>query len=125
MIREHVKNKLSKKNENWEEFNKHLNNSVAGNNGFMGFFFNSQEITPALKPDTYRFNKENERIDNFDREEIEVRAVIEGQMIAKRVHAENIGLKWPLKRIIVTGIILIQLRQMSINLNNISRRSVY
>jgi len=39
----------------------------------------------------YRFNKSGERAARFASAEAEVRALIEGQAMAKRAHAERLG----------------------------------
>lgn len=57
----------------------------------LGLYFNVKEIIPALLG-TYRFNKSGERIKKFNSLEVEVRALVEGQFIAKRAYAEDIGL---------------------------------
>lgn len=56
----------------------------------MGFYFATQEINPYLQGD-YRFNKAGEKVLKFTSLEVEVRALIEGQFIAKRAHVEDIG----------------------------------
>lgn len=58
----------------------------------MGLYFDEQEIIPFLMGD-YRFNKAGERVTKFTSLEVEVRALIEGQFIAKRAYAEDIGFK--------------------------------
>lgn len=58
----------------------------------MGLYFDEQEIIPFLTGD-YRFNKAGERVTKFTSLEVEVRALIEGQFIAKRAYAEDIGFK--------------------------------
>lgn len=58
----------------------------------MGLYFDEQEIIPFLIGD-YRFNKAGERVTKFTSLEVEVRALIEGQFIAKRAYAEDIGFK--------------------------------
>lgn len=56
----------------------------------MGLYFDTQEILPFLNGD-HRFNKANDKINKFSSLEVEVRALIEGQFIAKRAYAEDIG----------------------------------
>ena len=48
-----------------------------------------QEITPHAVG-VHRFNSDDKRVDSFP-DETEIRAVIEGQFIAKQVHAEKLG----------------------------------
>lgn len=58
---------------------------------FLALYYDKQEIIPFLYGD-YRYNKVGERIMKFSSLEVEVRALIEGQFIAKRAHAEDFGL---------------------------------
>ena len=55
-------------------------------------YYHLREIIPDLQG-SFRFNKGDESVSRFTSREVEVRALIEGQFIAKRVHAENLGLK--------------------------------
>ena len=59
-----------------------------------GMYYTLPEITPAVKVNgEYRFNKANDRIlGKFAGPELEARALIEGQFMAKRIHAEKMGL---------------------------------
>ena len=56
-------------------------------------YYTLPEITPAIKlARDYRFNKANDRISGkFAGPELEARALIEGQFMAKRIHAEMMG----------------------------------
>ncbi|XP_067871235.1 xylulose kinase isoform X1 [Heterodontus francisci] len=86
----------------WDEFAKALKATCPGNNGNLGFYFDVMEITPAVVG-IHRFNAENCKVSEFPKE-VEVRAVIEGQMLAKRAYAEKLGFK-VLKgtRVLATG----------------------
>lgn len=57
---------------------------------FAGLYYDIQEILPFLNGD-HRFNKANDKVSKFSSLEVEVRALIEGQFIAKRVYAEDMG----------------------------------
>lgn len=57
---------------------------------FAGFFFDVQEIIPFVRGD-FRFDPQNNPIKKFPSPENEIRAIIEGQFIAKRAHAESLG----------------------------------
>lgn len=86
----------------WQLFNDILESTPRGNFGNIGMFFDLMEILPAIVGD-YRFNKNNELIQRFSKE-VEVRALVEGQFLAKRVHAEDFGFKIDSSaRIIATG----------------------
>lgn len=56
----------------------------------VGFFFDEQEIIPFVRGD-FRFDPQNNPIKKFPSPENEIRAMIEGQFIAKRAHAESLG----------------------------------
>ncbi|XP_010223547.1 PREDICTED: xylulose kinase-like, partial [Tinamus guttatus] len=75
----------------WDEFSKALTSTVAGNNGNLGFYFDVMEITPEAVG-IHRFNRDNQKVSNFPKE-VEIRALIEGQFMAKRIHAEKLGYK--------------------------------
>ncbi|CAG7732331.1 unnamed protein product [Allacma fusca] len=88
----------------WDIFNQLLDSTPRGNFGNIGFFFDLQEIIPKIKAGDHCFNKENSRLPRFTSKEVEVRALIEGQFLAKRVYAERIGCKIkPETRILATG----------------------
>ncbi|CAG2056155.1 unnamed protein product [Timema podura] len=87
----------------WELFNELLDSTPRGNFGNMGLYFDVQEIIPFVKGD-HRFNKANDRVHRFTSMEVEVRALVEGQFLAKRAHAEDLGFNIEAgSRIIATG----------------------
>ena len=57
-------------------------------------YYTLPEITPAIKASgEFRFNKLNDRLNGkFAGPELEARALIEGQFMAKRIHAVKMGL---------------------------------
>ena len=73
----------------WDDFNKALQNTPSGNNGNIGVYFIDQEIIPNARG-IYRWNSDDEVVDSFS-PDTEVRAMIEGQFIAKKIHAEKLG----------------------------------
>uniref|UniRef100_A0A663M5A0 Xylulose kinase n=1 Tax=Athene cunicularia TaxID=194338 RepID=A0A663M5A0_ATHCN len=85
----------------WDEFSKALSSTVAGNNGNLGFYFDVMEITPEAVG-IHRFNGDNQKVSDFPKE-VEIRALIEGQFMAKRIHAEKLGYKVSKTRILATG----------------------
>ncbi|XP_029864515.1 xylulose kinase isoform X4 [Aquila chrysaetos chrysaetos] len=86
----------------WDEFSKALSSTVAGNNGNLGFYFDVMEIIPEAVG-IHRFNRDNQKVSDFPKE-VEIRALIEGQFMAKRIHAEKLGYKvMPRTRILATG----------------------
>ncbi|XP_039093150.1 xylulose kinase isoform X4 [Hyaena hyaena] len=67
-----------------------------------GFYFDVMEITPEIIG-RHRFSAENRKVPAFPRE-VEVRALIEGQFMAKRIHAEGLGYRvMPKTKILATG----------------------
>ncbi|XP_068209917.1 xylulose kinase-like [Palaemon carinicauda] len=74
----------------WDIFNQLLDMTPRGNFGNIGMYYHKREITPELEG-IYRFNKADEAVSRYTSREVEVRALVEGQFVAKRVHAENLG----------------------------------
>ena len=58
---------------------------------FLGMYFDHPEITPAGVAGDFRFSKGDERVARFASKEAEARSLIEGQFMAKRIHAEDLG----------------------------------
>ena len=54
-------------------------------------YFDHPEIVPSNVQGDFRFNKNGEHVARFASVEAEVRALIEGQFMAKRIHAEDFG----------------------------------
>ncbi|XP_025022501.1 xylulose kinase isoform X4 [Python bivittatus] len=75
----------------WEEFSKALVSTAAGNGGNVGFYFDVMEITPEAVG-IHRFDTHKVQTPTFPKE-VEIRALIEGQFMAKRIHAEKLGYK--------------------------------
>jgi len=88
----------------WDIFNELIDSTTRGNFGNIGMYFDHPEIVPDGLLGDYRFNKSDEPAIRFAGNETEVRALIEGQMMAKRIHAERMGFNLtPQTRILVTG----------------------
>ncbi|XP_064133568.1 xylulose kinase isoform X1 [Loxodonta africana] len=86
----------------WSEFSKALLATEMGNGGNLGFYFDVMEITPEIIG-RHRFNAENCEVSAFPRD-VEIRALIEGQFMAKRIHAEGLGYRvMPKTKILATG----------------------
>ncbi|XP_058144763.1 xylulose kinase isoform X6 [Dasypus novemcinctus] len=73
----------------WGEFSRALRSTQMGNGGNLGFYFDVMEITPEATG-RHRFNAEGHEVSAFPRD-VEVRALVEGQFMAKRLHAEGLG----------------------------------
>jgi xylulokinase len=101
LTRERLRNHYA--NESWDHFNILLERTPRGNFGYLGLYYDEQEIIPWIQGD-YRFDKNDGPLDRFPSREIEVKALIEGQFIAKRAHAQQLGYTIDAKtRIIATG----------------------
>jgi len=88
----------------WSMFDELLNSTTRGNYGNLGMYFDHPEIVPDGLLGDFRFNKSDEAVSRFASNETEVRALVEGQLLAKRLHAEKIGFKiTDDTRILVTG----------------------
>lgn len=97
--RESIMNKCAG---SWEKFEEMFKLTTMGNNGNFGLYFGQVEVQPLVKG-TFRYNDKNEKVDSFT-PEIEVRAILEGQMVARRVYSEMRGMKiTPQMRLIATG----------------------
>jgi xylulokinase len=89
-------------NGTWEEFNRLLDKTEPGNGGNIGIYFQEPEITPAGQG-LFRWDGSGTSVPTFP-SEVEVRAIVEGQFMAKRVHACRLGYKMtPSSRLLATG----------------------
>eukprot|EP00931_Biecheleriopsis_adriatica_P076974 TRINITY_DN50621_c0_g1_i1.p1 TRINITY_DN50621_c0_g1~~TRINITY_DN50621_c0_g1_i1.p1 ORF type:complete len:561 (-),score=132.82 TRINITY_DN50621_c0_g1_i1:25-1707(-) len=89
----------------WERWGNMLSERPVGNNGAVGFYYMSPEITPTTGDQlgVWRFNAAGEAVETFD-DPTEVRAVLEGKFLAMRAFAQGIGTDpAEVKRIIATG----------------------
>ena len=87
LVRESIRDKCS--DGSWKNFEHSLKSTEPGNDGNIGIYFHETEITPFAQG-IYRFNKDDVEMECFTNDK-EVRALIEGQFLAKRVHAEVLG----------------------------------
>ncbi|XP_054281168.1 xylulose kinase-like [Macrosteles quadrilineatus] len=87
LTRERIRNFVAEKS--WERFSSLLNSTPRGNFGNFGLYYDAQEIIPFVQGD-FRWDKSNSSVTKFT-PETEVRALLEGQFIAKRAHAEDLG----------------------------------
>ncbi|KAK9270997.1 hypothetical protein L1049_026585 [Liquidambar formosana] len=111
LTREDVRNRCAEKS--WEVFNKFLQQTPPLNGGKIGFYYKEHEILPPLPVGFHRYVLKNftgsglDGLDELEAQEFdppsEVRALIEGQFLSMRAHAERFGMPSPPKRIIATG----------------------
>jgi len=100
LTREHIRNKAA--NGSWTQFTSSLTQTSPGNNGNIGIYWLEAEITPTtLKPGFYRFDSKDLKQSSF-RNDTEIRAIVEGQFLSLRYHAQTLGLTSP-KRIVCSG----------------------
>ncbi|XP_017055525.1 xylulose kinase [Drosophila ficusphila] len=96
---------------NWDKFNEYLDSTPRGNFGNMAVHFNDLEIIPKaqgilrwskeIKPDSPEAAK---GVVKFSSPQIEIRALVEGQMLHHRAVAEDLGYRFgPETKILVTG----------------------
>ncbi|OIT34897.1 PREDICTED: xylulose kinase-like [Nicotiana attenuata] len=111
LAREDIRNHYAEKS--WDVFNKYLQQTPPLNGGRLGFYYKDFEILPPLPVGFHRYILENftgDSLDGIKEHEVqgfdsasEVRAIVEGQFLSKRAHAERFGMPSPPKRIIATG----------------------
>ncbi|XP_076324637.1 xylulose kinase isoform X2 [Tachypleus tridentatus] len=87
LTRERIRNECA--DGSWELFSELLESTPRGNFGNIGMYFDLIEIIPTVYGD-HHFNKNGEEVSRFSKE-VEVRALIEGQFLAKRLHSEKLG----------------------------------
>lgn len=104
--------KKAEANDSWEIFSELLVSAPRGNNGFMAIHYLSQEILPNvaagtlrwLPNDTYENYKERPEFIQFPTQQIEIRALIEGQMLNRKAFAMDMGFNFGENtKIIATG----------------------
>eukprot|EP00268_Persea_americana_P003752 TRINITY_DN11144_c0_g1_i10.p1 TRINITY_DN11144_c0_g1~~TRINITY_DN11144_c0_g1_i10.p1 ORF type:complete len:562 (-),score=116.97 TRINITY_DN11144_c0_g1_i10:167-1852(-) len=111
LTREDVRNRCAE--QSWDIFNKFMEETSPLNGGKLGFYYREHEILPPLPAGCHRFvlgNFTDDSIDELKAHEVhefddppEVRAIIEGQLLSMRAHAERFGMPSPPKQIIATG----------------------
>lgn len=111
LTREDVRNCFADKS--WEVFDKFLQQTPPLNGGKLGFYYKEHEILPPLPVGFHRFVLEGfdgNSVDGLKEQEVpefdpssEVRALVEGQLLSMRAHAERFGMPTPPTRMIATG----------------------
>ncbi|KAJ0177628.1 hypothetical protein K1T71_006501 [Dendrolimus kikuchii] len=87
----------------WEAFNDLLSGTVRGNRGYMGMYYDTWEIVPRVAPGKWLFDVNGKEVDKVG-PQYEARALLEGQAVARRVHAEDMGFTLDeSSRLIATG----------------------
>ncbi|XP_041373900.1 xylulose kinase-like isoform X2 [Gigantopelta aegis] len=101
LTRERIRNECAEGS--WDKFIAALENTPMGNNGNIGIYFYVTEIQPLVQG-VFRFNSHGEEVTSFPKE-VEIRAVLEGQMVARRYYSEMLGFNFNSTntRVIATG----------------------
>uniref|UniRef100_A0A8D3CDF3 Xylulose kinase n=1 Tax=Scophthalmus maximus TaxID=52904 RepID=A0A8D3CDF3_SCOMX len=87
LTRERVRNQFA--GGSWELFSAALKDTPLGNHGNIGFYFDTMEITPPAVG-VHRFDRDDAEVSSFG-PQVEVRALVEGQFLSRRLHAERLG----------------------------------
>uniref|UniRef100_A0A3Q3XMF2 Xylulose kinase n=1 Tax=Mola mola TaxID=94237 RepID=A0A3Q3XMF2_MOLML len=87
LTRERIRNECA--GGSWELFSAALRETPLGNNGYIGFYFDTVEITPAAVG-IRRFAADDREVSSLG-PQAEVRALLEGQFLSRRLHAERLG----------------------------------
>lgn len=103
--------KKAEANNSWEIFSELLQSSPRGNNGYMAAHYLTQEILPNVKGtlrwsvlDNFENSGKRAQLIQFPTQQIEIRALIEGQMLNRKIYAMEIGFKFGNKsKILATG----------------------
>lgn len=111
LTREDIRNRYAGKS--WDAFNKFLEQTPPLNGGKIGFYYKDHEILPPLPVGFHRYILDNftgDTLEGLTEREVpefdspaEVRALIEGQLLSMRAHAERFGMPAPPNRLIATG----------------------
>merc|ERR1712083_1165081 len=107
LSREAIKEKY--KISEWKDFDKQLlnekENGGCGNDGRLGFYYDHAEILPAVKPGIYRFDENDNAVDEYKDNgngSRDIRGIIESQFMAMRQHMNTFGVA-KANKILATG----------------------
>eukprot|EP01012_Entosiphon_sulcatum_P048833 TRINITY_DN6737_c0_g1_i1.p1 TRINITY_DN6737_c0_g1~~TRINITY_DN6737_c0_g1_i1.p1 ORF type:complete len:550 (-),score=63.29 TRINITY_DN6737_c0_g1_i1:47-1675(-) len=80
-------------NGKWQDFGEALSGTPPGNGGYLAIYHTVPEIIPHGKaPGSYRFGPEGKILEEFPTRAHDVRALVEGQCLAKRIHSSRLGI---------------------------------
>ncbi|KAF1761032.1 hypothetical protein GCK72_009286 [Caenorhabditis remanei] len=87
----------------WEKWNEIMEKTPVGNDGFIGFFFDEDEIVPRKLKGDYTFEMDEKELKEKSPEKF-ARAVFESQCFFKHLYTQKMGFKKSQSsRILVTG----------------------
>ncbi|XP_051910885.1 xylulose kinase isoform X2 [Hippocampus zosterae] len=87
LTRERLRNRCA--DASWERFSAALRQTPLGNHGYIGFYFDVMEITPPAVG-VHLFDADDNEVSSVSAQ-VEVRALVEGQFLSRRLHAERLG----------------------------------
>ncbi|XP_065804917.1 xylulose kinase [Labrus bergylta] len=100
LTRERIRNECTEGS--WEHFSASLRDTPLGNNGHIGLYFDTMEITPPAVG-VHRFDGDDNEVSSLS-PQVEVRALVEGQFLSRRLHGERLGYSIiPGTRVLATG----------------------
>nr|XP_057916917.1 xylulose kinase-like isoform X2 [Doryrhamphus excisus] len=100
LTRERVRNRCAEGS--WEVFSAALRETPLGNDGYIGFYFDVLEILPRAVG-IHIFDADDNKVSSLSAQ-AEVRALVEGQFLSRRLHAELLGYSIiPGSRVLATG----------------------
>ncbi|CAH3929724.1 unnamed protein product [Pieris brassicae] len=76
----------------WDAFNELLRSTVRGNMGYMGIYYDTTEIVPRAVAGKWVWDSNGRSLDKCA-PQFEARALLEGQALARRAHAEDMGFR--------------------------------
>lgn len=101
--------KKAEANDSWEIFSELLNSASRGNHGYMALHYLAQEILPNVGAGSLRWSPNDslnscKSIIQFPTQQLEIRALIEGQMLNRKAFAVDFGFNFgDNTKIIATG----------------------
>lgn len=104
--------KKAEANDSWHTFSQLLESAPRGNHGWMALHYLSQEILPHVGAgtlrwspnDSYENHKLRDEMIQFPTQQIEIRALVEGQMLNRKAYAMDMGFSFGNNsKIIATG----------------------
>ncbi|XP_041824189.1 xylulose kinase [Melanotaenia boesemani] len=100
LTRERIRNECAAGS--WEDFSAALKDTPLGNGGNIGFYFDTMEITPSAVG-VHLFDSDDHEVSSWS-PHVEIRALVEGQFLSRRLHAERLGYSiLPGTRVLATG----------------------
>lgn len=76
----------------WDEFNRMIDSTLRGNLGYMGIYYDTAEIVPRVGEGRWMWEASGRSVSRMP-PEMEPRALLEGQCLARRAHAEDMGFR--------------------------------